>query len=41
VYLGYVIGGGEIEIDATHMKSVMECLVPTIVTEVRIFLGEM
>jgi hypothetical protein len=40
VYLGHVIGGGELKIDLAKMEDIMKWLVPTNVIEVRIFLGE-
>jgi hypothetical protein len=40
VYLGYVIGGGELKIDPTKMEAIIKWLVPTNVTEVRILLGK-
>jgi hypothetical protein len=40
VYLGYVTGGGELKIDTTKMEAIMKWYVPTIVTEVRRFIGE-
>jgi hypothetical protein len=40
VYLGYVIGGGELKIDPTKMEAIMKWPVPTNVTEVRSFVGE-
>jgi hypothetical protein len=40
VYLGYVIGGGELKIDPTKMEAIMKWPVPTNCTEVRSFVGE-
>jgi hypothetical protein len=40
VYLGYVIGGGELKIDPTKMEAIIKWPVPTNVTEVRSFVGE-
>jgi hypothetical protein len=40
VYLGYVIGGGELKIDPAKIEAIMKFPVPTNVTEVRIFVGE-
>jgi hypothetical protein len=37
VYLGYVIGGGELKIDLAKMEAIMKWLVPTNVTKVSIF----
>jgi hypothetical protein len=39
VCLGYVIGGGELKIDPANMEAIMKWIVPTNVTEVRIFFG--
>jgi hypothetical protein len=39
VYLGYVIGGGELKIDPTKMEAIMKWSVPTNVSEVRSFIG--
>lgn len=39
VYLGYVIGGGELNIDPSKMEAIMKWLVPTNVTKVRSFIG--
>jgi hypothetical protein len=39
VYLGYVIGGGELKIDPTNMEAIMKWPIPTNVTEVRSFFG--
>ena len=39
VYLGYVIGGDELEIDLAKMEAIMKWHVPTNVTEVRSFSG--
>jgi hypothetical protein len=39
VYLGYVIGGGELKIDPTKMEAIIKWPVPTNVTEVRSFVG--
>jgi hypothetical protein len=40
VYLGYVIGGGEFNIDPIEMEAIVKWLVPTNVTKVKIFVGE-
>jgi hypothetical protein len=37
VYLGYVIGGGDLKIDPTNMETIMKWQVPANVTEVRSF----
>jgi len=39
VYLGYVIGGGEMKIDPSKMEVIMKWSVPTNVSEVRGFIG--
>lgn len=39
VYLGYVIGGGELKIDPSKMEAIMKWSVPTNVTKVRSFIG--
>ena len=39
MYLGYVIGGGELNIDPSKMEAIMKWLVPTNVTKVRSFIG--
>jgi len=39
VYLGYVIGGGELKIDPVKMEAIIKLLVPTNVIEFRSFLG--
>jgi hypothetical protein len=39
VYLGYVIGGGELKIDPMKMEAILKWPVPTNVTEVRSFFG--
>jgi hypothetical protein len=39
VYLGYVIGGGELKIGLAKMDAIMKWLVPTNIIEVRSFLG--
>jgi hypothetical protein len=39
VYLGYVIGGGELKINPSKMDAIMKWPIPTIVTKVRIFVG--
>jgi hypothetical protein len=39
VYLGYMIGGGELKIDPTKMEAIIKWPVPTNVTKVRIFVG--
>jgi len=40
VYLGYVIGGGELKIDPTRMENIMEWSMPTSIYEVNNFKGE-
>jgi hypothetical protein len=40
VYSGYVIGGGELNIDPTKMEAIMKWPVPINVTEFRSFFGE-
>ena len=40
VYLGYVIGGGELKIDPSKMEAIMKWPVPTNVSKVKIFIGE-
>ena len=40
VYLGYVIGGGELKIDPATMRTIMKWPVPTNVTKGRNFVGE-
>jgi len=40
VYLGYVIDGWLLKIDPARMDAIIKWLVPTNVTEVRIFVGE-
>jgi hypothetical protein len=37
VYLGYVIGGGELKIDLTKSEDILKWLVPNNVIDVRIF----
>eukprot|EP00253_Pinus_taeda_P027358 PITA_27358 len=39
VYLGYVIGGGELKIDPANMEAIMKWLVPTNVFGVKSFIG--
>eukprot|EP00253_Pinus_taeda_P024048 PITA_24048 len=39
VYLGYVIGGGEMKIYPYKMEAIMKWLVPTNVSEVKCFIG--
>jgi hypothetical protein len=39
VYLGHVIGGGELKIDPTKMEVIIKWLVPTNFTEVSSFFG--
>jgi len=39
VYLGYVIGGGELKIDPSKMEAIMKWPVPTNVSKVRSFIG--
>ena len=38
MYLGYVIGGGELKINASKMEAIMKWLVPTNLTDVRSFI---
>ena len=38
MYLGYVIGGGELNIDPTKMEAIMKWFVPTNVSDVRSFI---
>jgi len=38
VYLGYVIGGGELKINPSNIEAIMKWSVPTNVTEVRSFI---
>jgi hypothetical protein len=40
VYLGYVIGGGELKIDPIKMEAIMKSPVPTNYTQVRSFVGK-
>jgi hypothetical protein len=40
VYLGYVIGVGDLKIDPMNMEDIMTWSIPTNVTEVRSFVGE-
>jgi hypothetical protein len=39
VYLGYVIGGGELKIDPANMEVILKWPTPTNVTKVRRFFG--
>jgi hypothetical protein len=39
VYLGYVIDGGELNIDPAMMEAIMKWTIPTNVTEIRSFVG--
>jgi hypothetical protein len=39
VYLGYVIGGGELKIDPSNMYSITKWPFPTTITEIRSFVG--
>lgn len=39
MYLGYVIGGGELKTDSSKMEAIMKWLVPTNVSEVESFIG--
>jgi hypothetical protein len=39
VYLGYVISGGELNINPTKINTVIKWIVPTNVIEVKIFSG--
>ena len=40
VYLGYIVGGGELQIDPSKLEVIVNCPKPNNVTDVRIFLGE-
>jgi hypothetical protein len=40
VYLGYLVGGGDLKIDPVKMEAIIKWLVSTIVNEVRSFVGE-
>jgi hypothetical protein len=40
VYLGHIVGGGELKIDPSKVKVILDWPNPNNVTEVRIFLGE-
>jgi hypothetical protein len=40
VYLGHIVGGGELKIDPSKVKVILDWPKPNNVTEVRIFLGE-
>jgi hypothetical protein len=40
MYLGYVIGGGELKIDAANMEAIVKWTFPTNVTKFRSFIGE-
>jgi hypothetical protein len=39
VYLVYVIRGGKLNIDPMNMEAILKWLVPSNVTEIRIFFG--
>jgi hypothetical protein len=39
VYLGYVIGGGELKINPVKMETIMKWIFPTIITKFRSFFG--
>jgi hypothetical protein len=39
VYLGYMISGGELNIDHANMETVLKWLFPSNVNEFRIFFG--
>jgi hypothetical protein len=39
VYLGYVIGGGDLNIDPTNIEAITKWPIPTNVTKVRSFVG--
>lgn len=39
VYLGQIVGGGELRIDPSKVEAIVNCPTPKIVTEVRSFLG--
>ena len=40
VYLGYILGGGELKIDPSKVEVIVNWPKPDNVTNVRIFLGE-
>jgi hypothetical protein len=40
IYLGHIVGGGELKIDPSKVKVILEWPKPNNVTEVRSFLGE-
>jgi hypothetical protein len=40
VYLGYIVGGGELKIDPSKVEVIVNLPKPTNVTEVRSFMGE-
>jgi hypothetical protein len=40
VYLGYIVGGGEIKIDLSKVEVILNWPKPTNVTELRSFMGE-
>ena len=39
VYLGHIVGGGELRIDPSKVEAIVNWLTPKTVTEVRSFLG--
>lgn len=39
VYIGYVIGGGQLKVDPAKVEVIVKWPKPSIVTEVRSFLG--
>jgi hypothetical protein len=39
VYLGHIVGGGQLKIDPSKIDVIVNCLEPTNVTEVRRLLG--
>ena len=40
MYLGYVIGGGELKIGPAKMEAIIKRLMPTNVSKIRSFVGE-
>jgi hypothetical protein len=40
VYLGYIVGNGQLEMDPAKLEVIVKWPKPTIATKVRIFLGE-